>query len=219
MCGRFFLRPDTAELLALFDALADEGLDAGGPRWNVAPTQDVVACALDPFGQRRLGTYRWGLVPAWWKEPRLPTFVNARSEEVAGKPAFRASFRATRCLVPASGFYEWKGAKAPKQPFAIALPGGRTFAMAGLWSEWRGGPEPLRSLTVLTNAPHPAVAPIHDRMPVILDAAAWSDWLDPRTPAEALAPLLAPWPGELEIRAVGTGVNDARHTAGDWFTG
>lgn len=217
MCGRFFLRPDTGELLALFDALADDLTGPGGPRFNIAPTQDVLAGFRDPFGDRRLGAFRWGLVPSWWKDDKLPTFVNARSEEVAGKPAFRHAFKTARCLVPASGFYEWKGKKAPKQPYAIGLPGGATFAMAGLWATWSRGDEPLRSLTILTTAPHPDVAPIHDRMPVILPADAWASWLDPKTPAEDLQEAMRPWDGPLDLGPVGTEVNDARNTSGAWF--
>ncbi|MCB9665973.1 MAG: SOS response-associated peptidase [Alphaproteobacteria bacterium] len=216
MCGRFFLRPDLDEILRIFDAAVDDVEAITSPRWNVAPTQQVLAVFRDELGARRLGWFRWGLVPSWWKDPKLPVFLNARSETAASKPAFRSAWKRRRCLVPASGFYEWQREGTHKQPFAIG-PSEGVMAMAGLWETWTRGPEPVRSLTVLTSDSTGAMADVHDRMPVVVDPADQARWLDPRTADEALAELVRPWQGALTIRAVGDGVNDARHSDGAWF--
>ncbi len=219
MCARFFLKPDMAELMAVFDALAEPDAADAGPRWNIAPTQSVVACRLDPFGQRELASFRWGLVPSWWRETKLPVFVNARSEEAAQKPSFREAFRATRCLVPASGYYEWQGQGKTKVPHAIGLPGGGPLGMAGLWTTWSRGPEPVASVALLTTSPSPALAAIHDRMPVVLSPADWSAWLDPKTPAAAVQALCVPFDRPLEARVVGQAVGNVRDSSGSWFGG
>lgn len=216
MCGRFFLRPELDEILRIFDAVVDDVDTITSPRWNVAPTQQVLAVYRDELGDRRLGWFRWGLVPAWWKDPKLPTLLNARSESVADKPAFRAAWRHRRCLVPASGFYEWLRQGDHKQPHAIEPPEG-LLALAGLWETWTRGPEPVRSLTLLTTASTGPVAAIHDRMPVVLRPEDHDAWLSPASPVGELAALLRPWEGPLRVHPVGDGVNNARHSDGAWF--
>jgi putative SOS response-associated peptidase YedK len=217
VCGRFFLRPDVAEILAFFEAGPDDALGLALPQWNVAPTQPVLAAYRDELGQRKVGVFRWGLVPSWWKDAKLPVLLNARCEEAATKPAFRAAFKSRRCLVPISGFYEWRKDGKARVPFAVTRPDGGLLALAGLWETWWKGGEPLRSLTILTCAPSADVAPIHDRMPCVLPAQAWPAWLDPRTPVDVASGLLGPDAGGLVTREVGTGVNDARHTDGGWL--
>jgi putative SOS response-associated peptidase YedK len=168
-------------------------------RYNVAPTQDVPVIVQDRHG-RRDELLRWGLVPFWAKQPGGgPALINARAETVVGSSTFgRLVERAShRCLVLADGFYEWIGSEDPKQPrlpVHFSLADGASFCFAGLWTTWRGQ---LRSCTVVTTAANELVAPVHDRMPVVLaEPAAWEAWLDPALDAGAVAPLLAAQPAD-----------------------
>ncbi|HOX42231.1 MAG TPA: SOS response-associated peptidase [Myxococcota bacterium] len=203
MCGRFAILSPAPELLAAF------GAEGGGEhlakaRYNVAPSQQVPV--LRNALPRVFAPLRWGLVPAWAKDPSIGNrLINARAETLAEKPAFRAAYRARRCLVPADGFYEWRregqGRRAVKQAYFIRRRDRRPLALAGLWEG--------ESFTVVTCAPNALMAPIHDRMPVLLPPEAWGDWLDaaPRAPTE-LGPLLVPAPaGELEAVPVSSLVN------------
>ena len=211
MCGRFSLLTSGADLAEHF------GLDAPPalvPRYNIAPTQPVLAVGLSRDGRPAAATFRWGIVPPWSAEPK-PGPINARSETVASKPTFAEAFRKRRCLVPTDGFYEW--AKLPgrrKQPWHFRLSGGGPFAFAGLWEAWRpaSGP-PLLTCALLTTAANELVRPVHDRMPVILRPKDYARWIDrgKDEPAELL-PLLRPFGAErMEGVAVGSWVNDARH--------
>ncbi|MBU6281362.1 SOS response-associated peptidase [bacterium] len=215
MCGRFVL---TTPAQAIAEAFGVDPPAELAPRYNVAPGQRVaVVRAAGASGRRSLDLLRWGLVPSWAKEvPRAVTLINARSDTAATKPAFRAAFRQRRCLVPASGFYEWQALPGGgrKQPWLFTLRGAGPFAMAGLWERWRPPEGPaIESCTILTTEPNELVAPIHDRMPVILPEEAWADWLDPavREPSR-LQPLLVALPASrMTSRTVSTWVNDARH--------
>jgi len=210
MCGRFTLRTPTHVLGGQFAAVADIVFE---PRFNVAPSQPIAAVRLNPDGQpgeRHLVALRWGLIPSWAKEASIGNrMINARSETVAEKPAFRAAFRRRRCLVPADGFFEWQRRGKAKQPYFIHLPDERPFAMAGLWESWEGPDQSLiESCTILTTAPNEVMAPIHDRMPVILPAAAQAVWLDGEASADDLKALLVPLADEpLQTRAVSPYVN------------
>lgn len=215
MCGRFFLRPDLDEILRVFDASVDDVDDLRSPRWNVAPTQQVLG-VVDEDG-RRLGWYRWGLVPSWWKDAdKLPTFLNARAETAAGKPSFRSAWKKRRVLVPASGFYEWHRTDDGKTPYAVTT-AEPLVAFAGLWETWRRGEAPVRSLTLLTNDARGAVAAIHDRQPVALARDAWDAWLADDTDADTLASLVTPRDPGWITTEVGDGVNNARHSDGAWM--
>ncbi len=173
--------------------------DQGYERFNVAPTQDVPTVVQNRHG-RRAQLLRWGLVPRWARQLNAgPTLINARAETLVHSRAFgglveRASHR---CLVLADGFYEWIASEDPRQPrlpLRFTLAGGPSFCFAGLWTTWRGQ---LRSCTVVTTAANELVAPVHDRMPVVLaEPAAWEAWLDPALDAGAVAPLLAGQPAE-----------------------
>ena len=164
-------------------------------------------------GSYELAEARWGLIPAWSKEPRTAyaTF-NARVETVATKPAFRAAYRARRCLVPASGFYEWREEGGRKQPWYFSAADGQELAFAGLWEEWRGpDAPPLLSCTILVGTANDLVAPIHDRMAVILGADDYATWLDPAQAPETIARLLRPCPSAwLRGWRVSRAVNVAR---------
>lgn len=170
------------------------------PRYNIAPTQDVVVIRSDSAGQRAATTMRWGLVPAWSKTMASgPPMINARSETLAEKPAFRSSLRSRRCLVPADGFYEWQltpgGGKGKKQPYYIHRPGGEPFAFAGLWELWKN-PESqfaIESCTIVTTAANATLCHLHDRMPVVLPPTDYRLWLDPHVnEPEKLQHLFAP---------------------------
>ena len=161
---------------------------------------------------RRLDLLKWGLVPFWAKDPTIGNrLINARSETVAEKPAYRVSLRKKRCLVIADGFYEWQGSVSPKQPYFFHRQDGHPFAMAGLWDRWDKGEEaPLETFTILTTTPNEVVAPIHKRMPVILEPGSLDRWLDPSLEdISALIPLLVPAQGSLlEAVPVSTYVNN-----------
>ncbi len=186
------------------------------PRYNVAPGDPVVAVTTDRAGAPRGELLRWGLVPSWAERPGAAgKMINARAETAAERPAFRQAFRHMRCLIPATGFYEWERRQdGTKQPFHITARGREVYAFAGLWSVWRrSDPEiAIRSCAILTSAPNEAVAPLHDRMPVILSRDAEDVWLDPTTSPEELAALLTPYPAaDTVLQAVGPAVNDARY--------
>lgn len=210
MCGRFsFAAP--AEVVAEVFGLAS--LPNWAPRYNIAPSQEVAVIRQEE-GERRVALLRWGLVPAWAKEPSVGArLINARAETVAHKPAFRSAFRARRCLVPADGFYEWVSRGGEKTPFYITFTDGRVFAMAGLWERWTGGSQTLETCTILTTTPNEIVAPLHDRMPVILAPEDYRVWLDPAHPGgEELGPLLQPCPPDgMTAWPVSRWVNDPRH--------
>ena len=172
------------------------------PRFNIAPTQPVAvvrACPEGPGLERELAWLRWGLIPSWAKDPAIGNrMINARAETAAEKPAYRAAFRHRRCLVVADGFYEWQRTGGRKQPYFIRMRDDRPFAFAGLWESWHGPEEgPLESCTLLTTEPNELLEPIHNRMPVILAADDYRQWLDPTIQKpEAVAMLLRPLPAE-----------------------
>ncbi len=151
------------------------------PSYNIAPTQEILAITRHDE-QNHLEKLHWGLVPFWAKDTMIGSrMINARSETVAAKPSFQTAFKWRRCLIPADGFYEWKGEKKNKQPMYLTLPDGRPFAFAGLWEAWddRGkAPTPYRSVTILTREASASVMPIHNRMPVILKPEAFGPWLN-----------------------------------------
>lgn len=215
MCGRYSLKPvDPAQLRARFPI--GESVVAGPPHFNITPGSEVLAVTSDREGRPRGERLRWGLVPSWAKDTRTGLkMINARAETLAERPAYRSAFERFRCLIPADGFYEWQRlpGERRKQPFHITRADGALFAFAGLWSVWhRGEPEELRSATIITTAANAAVAPIHDRMPVILARDAEALWLAPDAAPAALAELLrGPAAAELALRPVGPAVNDARY--------
>jgi putative SOS response-associated peptidase YedK len=214
MCGRYTLtNPDPMRLRARFDLLESvAGHDP--PRYNIAPTDPVLAVRRRDDGTRDLGRLRWGLVPGRWAEKKGGRpLINARAESLADQPAFRDAFRERRCLIPADGFYEWLVDERGKRPVWLSRLDHDLFAFAGLWAELphRDGDGVLHSCTIVTCPPNDLIRPIHDRMPVILAPGAEAAWLDPdRTEAE-LAELLVPAPADLlAAREVGNLVNNVR---------
>lgn len=189
MCGRFNLITDAQGLVEFFNVLYCPELS---PRYNIAPTQEVPAVVLIE-GARQVVMLHWGLVPSWAREPSIGNrLINARAETAAGKPSFRTAFRRRRCLIPASGFYEWQMRSGVKQPYHIHPAGGGLMAFAGLWEHWEAQGQVLRSCTILTTAANAAIAPLHDRMPVILDRADHATWLAAESSPQVLQALLKP---------------------------
>lgn len=214
MCGRFTSRVDPSGLASLYGAaFQGEGL---APSYNVAPGKRVPVVVLEE-GRRVLRAFVWGLVPFWAKDRAIGNrLINARAETLAEKPAFRQAFRKRRCLILADGFYEWKTAGSRKVPHHIFLPDREVFAFAGLWERWEPPEgEPLLSCAVVTTAANAFMAPIHDRMPVILTPQGEVRWLDPASPPEVLRALLAPYAGPMAARAVSTLVNSPRNDLPD----
>ena len=213
------------------------------PDYNVSPRRNVLVVREqtleDGESQRVLSRLRWGLVPSWAKEVKIgDRMINARAETVASKAAYRRAFANKRCLIPADGFYEWKAgvesgeggasgkARPKKQPYFIHRKDGEPLAFAGLWEVWKvpddspddvkdvGGDDGwVRSCVIVTTTPNDLMAPIHNRMPVILPESAWEQWLDPEEhDVDALAKLLVPAPDALfEAYPVSTNVNNARN--------
>jgi putative SOS response-associated peptidase YedK len=235
MCGRYSLTTPVEGLRQLFAFPEQPNLQ---PRYNIAPTKEVAvvraARAVDAPAEseeggggeggeadggygagRHLVLLRWGLIPAWAKNPAIGArLINARAETLAEKPAFRSAFRTRRCLVPADGFYEWQTRGAgPKQPYHIARRDGAPFAFAGLWERWhdRAAGRDLESCTIVTRDAAAGLRPIHHRMPVILAPESYDLWLDGEAP-DRLQALLAAEPAvDLVATAISTRVNKVAH--------
>ena len=197
MCGRFTLTLDPGDLQEAYPGLVVPG--GLTPRYNIAPTQPVAV--IPNIGEYRLDYYVWGLIPSWAKDPEIGSrMINARSETLAEKPAFRNSYRRKRCLVLADGFYEWKQLERgkAKQPVYIYMKSRQPFAFAGLWDLWHApdGSE-VRSCTIITTQPNELLQSIHNRMPVILPSQAQPAWLDPSEQSpDRLSKLLISYPSD-----------------------
>ncbi|MCX6521528.1 MAG: SOS response-associated peptidase [Actinobacteria bacterium] len=235
MCGRFVSSNTPDRIASYFGASFDTDPDAtaatGVPplepirplreNYNVAPTNDIYAVVADAHAHPVVRAFHWGLVPSWAKDVKIGSkMINARAETLAEKPAFKSLFRSKRVIVPMDGFYEWKvvpGQKT-KQPYFIHRRDGEPLAVAGLWAAWRdkaAGPDApwLHSCTVITTSANATMAPVHDRMPVLLPPAVWPQWLDPdQHDLEALSALLVPAPDDLLVmHPVSTAVNNVRN--------
>jgi putative SOS response-associated peptidase YedK len=208
MCGRFTITLDPADFQQEFDLGKMPG--EWKPRYNVAPTQDVPV--VKDIQTREVEMMHWGLIPFWAKEKDIGArMINARSETLSEKPAFRQAFKQRRCLILADGFFEWqrKDPKTPKVPMYFQLKNGKPFAFAGLWESWHETPKKeLHSCTIITCEPNELVAQIHNRMPVILDKANCWRWLEDLE-TQKLQGLLTPYPAEMmQTHAVGRLVNN-----------
>ena len=232
MCGRYTLISNIDELQGRFGFVMDS--PAPGPRYNIAPTQKVLAVVnhglrqdsgglrqdsgglrQDSGGARRGEMMRWGLVPSWAKDIKIGSrMINAVSETAAVSPAFRNAFRRRRCLVLADGFYEWRREGKRRVPVYFFQKSGETMAFAGLWENWQSPHgERVSSCTILTTAANSFIEPVHNRMPVILSTETEPLWLDPLTETpDTLEPLLMPAPSELlAVREVSPTVNNVRN--------
>jgi putative SOS response-associated peptidase YedK len=200
MCGRARLSSDVSEIKLVFSIPSQRPTPNIPANWNAAPTEDLPVVRYDAKAKERsLEVMRWGLVPYWAKDVKIGySTINAKAEGIDSRPAFREPFQRRRCLVPFDSFYEWKKLGKERQPYAIALADRRLMAMAGLWDMWRSpAGETVRSFTIVTTAANPLLAPLHERMPVILDPDAWPIWLgEVATDSERLKALLAPYPAD-----------------------
>jgi putative SOS response-associated peptidase YedK len=200
MCGRARLSSDVSEINLVFSVPPDRPTPNIPANWNAAPTEDLPVVRYDSrAGMRSLDVMRWGLVPFWAKDIKVGfANINAKAEGIDTKPAFREAFARRRSLIPFDCFYEWKKLGKEREPFAVGLADRRLMALAGLWENWRSpAGERVRSFTIVTTAANALLAPIHDRMPVILPPEKWPAWLgETETGAEQLKSLLAPYPAE-----------------------
>ena len=216
MCGRARLSTDVSEIKLVFSVPPERPAPNFAASWNVAPTDSLPIVRYDDrAGERSLDLMRWGLVPFWSKDIKVGfSNINAKAENIDTRPAFREAFQRRRCLVPLDGFYEWKKIGKERQPYAVALAGHRLMAMAGVWENWRSpAGERLRSFAIVTTSANELLAPIHDRMPVILGAENWPLWLGEATadPGQLKA-LLIPYPAkDMVIWPVGRRVGNVKN--------
>ncbi len=217
MCGRFTLTVNKAELQ---EALPGVEIPQNvAPRYNIAPTQPVAV--VPNTSENKLDFFVWGLIPSWAKDPEIGNrLINARAETLAEKPSFRTALRRRRCLIPASGFYEWKASPDGKSkiPMYIHMKSGHPFAFAGLWEVWNSKDgSTIYSCTIITGQPNSLIQGIHNRMPVILKPEDYPKWLDPAEKRpEDLAPLLVPYPAaEMEAFPVSRLVNSPENDLPD----
>ena len=208
MCGRFALIVDASVLAEVFEV--EPPLDLK-PRYNIAPTQTVPVVRMGSKSERELASTRWGLIPSWAKDAKMGArMINARAETVAEKPSFRSAVKSRRCLVPASGFYEWVKTDGGKRPYFVRFEDGRPFAFAGLWERWsKGDGGPVDTCTVITTTPNELMEHLHHRMPVILPEDVYDEWLEPTPLApDRLTNILVPHsPEGMQAYPVSTFVN------------
>lgn len=212
MCGRFAFYSPAEAAAALFGVSAAPDVQ---PRYNIAPTQFIAAIRDAGDDGRELVMLRWGLVPFWAKDPSIGNrMINARAETVAEKPAYRAAYKHRRCIVLADGFYEWQKSGDSKTPHYISLASGEPFALAGLWENWNDKQtgDSLQTATLITAAANDFMAPLHHRMPVILESGTAGEWLagsnELLDDVAAITPPLQAWP-------VDRRVNNARNEGED----
>ena len=208
MCGRFAITLPKDAMVQLFDAVPANDLPEG-PNYNVCPTNRIAA--VTGGEARRLQPMRWGFIPHWYKKPNDgPLLINARAETVAEKPAFRSACRDRRCLIPASGFYEWtKDAEDNRLPWYITRADGEPMVFAGIWQDWEREGEAFRTCAIVTCAANDAMAQIHNRMPVVLAPADWPLWLGEK--GNGAAKLMRPAPEDaLTWHRVDPAVNSNR---------
>lgn len=214
MCGRFPLHVSDEELQQAFQVSGDVEVPT---RYNIPPGQDVpvVRAGNGNSSDRELASFQWGLVPFWADDPDIGSnLINARAETVQEKPSFRDAYRKRRCIVPASGFYEWKSENGSKQPYFIKPENRSLFGFAGLWEHWTDEEEEqeIHSCTILTTSPNRLMKPIHNRMPVILPLSRYDPWLDPDEDPDHLSSFLTPCQSsELEAYPVPQEVNNPEY--------
>jgi putative SOS response-associated peptidase YedK len=236
MCGRFAVTTDPAVLAEKIEAINEaRSAESAAPNYNVAPTTTITTVVRrhsdpeepDDEPTRRVRSMRWGLIPPWVKagsdgapDTKGPLLINARAEKVTTSPAFRASAKSKRCLVPMDGYYEWRanpdndaGKKSRKTPFFLHRADGELLFMAGLWSVWKSAKDatPLVSCTIITTDAVGELAEIHDRMPLIVPARDWDRWLDPDAPADLDLLATPPSVDGIDVREISTLVNSVRN--------
>jgi putative SOS response-associated peptidase YedK len=215
MCGRYKLTVSWAEIHRLYNLANSVNLR---PRYNIAPTQDVLAIIFDADTKQRRGEMlRWGLVPFWAQDVKIGYhLINAKAETVTEKPAYREAFKHRRCIIPADAFYEWQETgESLKQPYAIVMKDRGAFGFAGLWEKWtdKASGEVIHSCTIITTEPNALCALIHNRMPAILDPADYTQWLGEKVANEdELRAMLGPFPvGRMACFKIGTKIGNVKY--------
>ena len=209
MCGRFSLITPPEEIASYFNAQVAFDLE---PRYNIAPGQPILAIRLSEQQHREAAMLHWGLIPHWAEDASIGyKMINARAETVAEKPSFRDAYRKRHCLIPVSGFYEWKGNGRQKLPYYFYRQDEEPFALAGLWEQWHNAQnnQVIESCTIITNSANSLVAPVHHRMPVVIEQPEIDQWLDTAHNSADLL-LSRDWSG-FEAMAVSTYVNRAEN--------
>ena len=219
MCGRFAFYSPAEAAAALFGVSTATEVK---PRYNIAPTQDLAAIRNSTDGERELVMLRWGLVPFWAKDPSIGNrMINARAETVAEKPSYRNAYKHRRCLVLADGFYEWQRQGDAKTPYFISLASGEPFALAGIWENWtdKETGESLQTTSLITTEANEFMAPLHHRMPVILEAETATDWLagsnELLDDVAAITPPLQAWPVDKRVNNARNQGEELVRAAGD----
>lgn len=211
MCGRFVSKAAKKEIENEFNVRIADG-NVPAPRYNIAPTQ-MIAAVAEIENARELASFKWGLIPHWAKDDSIGSkLINARAETVQEKPSFREAFAHRRCIIPASGFFEWqKQAKGAKHPFYFYLKDKEVFGFAGLWEEWldKQTGELTETCTIITTEANEVLKSVHERMPVILEANCYEQWLDQKEKnTDKLQKMLVPYPAEkMSVHMVSRAVN------------
>lgn len=204
VCGRFTLK--TPRRLK-FDAAGKIDFTRLPPRYNIAPSQEVVTI-VERHGERFAESFKWGLIPSWSKEPKA--LINARSETLCEKASFKESFERRRCLIPADGFFEWQRSGKWIQPYYFQITDESPFAFAGIWDSWGSGSDTVNTCAIITTNANRLLAPIHDRMPVILLPESYDEWLSDTSRVDSLMTLLEPYPADaMKSFPVSSRVNSA----------
>lgn len=213
MCGRFTQKLSPREIHDLYGVTEPPPSLAREPRYNGAPTQDFAVCRVDHGGRRHIAELRWGLVPSWWSDAGMgPPLINARAETIHVKRAFADAFRERRCLVPANGWFEWRGPGRARQPYYLALADGSPLSLAAVWERREGREQAVESFAILTTPASAELADIHHRQPAIVDPEWFAEWLDPSMPARQLLDHVSTaQTGPYERRAVSARVNSVRN--------
>jgi putative SOS response-associated peptidase YedK len=210
MCGRFSNRLSAEKIKREFKVEEVPSIEA---RYNIAPTQKILGISQES-SEREASIFKWGLIPSWAKDASMGArLINARSETIREKPAFRQAFKQRRCIIPADGFYEWQRTEGRKQPFFFQMKDESPFGFAGLWEQWKGEEgQVINSCTILTTDANAVLRPVHDRMPVILHPNDYSLWLDhDLRKLEMVEDLLRPYPAdEMASYPVSTLINSPR---------
>lgn len=216
MCGRFTLTASSTQIRDVFNFI--QAVPVVKPHYNIAPSQSILCIRQLPQQTPELVSLRWGFVPPWMEEEAIRShFINARAETVESKPMFKKAFRSQRCIILASGFFEWQPHPKKKQPYFIHLKHEPVFGMAGIWSCWQKGDRTIESCAIIVTEANAVVAPIHDRMPVILKSTHYEDWLNPlQNHIDLLKSYLTPYPAsEIEAYPVSFKVNSPAYDLPD----
>ncbi len=217
MCGRYSITKPISQVLKTFDIMDVSNRECYMPHYNACPSLQLPV--ITNTAPKTLQFYKWGLIPTWAKNDSIGNkLINARSETIHEKPSFKAAFKNQRCLIPADSYYEWKKLGRNKIPYRILLPNEQLFAFAGIWSAWHQSPQKVvHTFTVITTNPHPKVAHIHQRMPVIMtpNSDISQQWLNLNISTKDALLLLQPYQGEMDYYTVSSKVNAVANNTAD----